>query len=94
MSKNQIKKEDLETLQGHVNTQSKALHDIGALENQKFHLLHALNKVQQKTEDFKKELEESYGKINIDVSSGKYEPIKEEEEKAEVEAPLVDEYIS
>jgi len=87
MSKNQIKEEELETLQKHVNTQSKALHDLGALENQKFHLLHALNKAQQEAEDFKKELEESYGRINIDVSSGEYEPIKEEE--AEVEAPAV-----
>jgi len=87
MSKNQIKEEELETLQKHVNTQSKALHDLGALENQKFHLLHALNKAQQEAEDFKKELEESYGRINIDVSSGEYEPFKEEE--AEVEAPAV-----
>jgi len=87
MSKNQIKEEELETLQKHVNTQSKALHDLGALENQKFHLLHALNKAQQEAEDFKKELEESYGRINIDVSSGEYEPFKEEE--AEVEASAV-----
>tara|TARA_R110000803_G_scaffold107207_1_gene175325 strand:+ start:81 stop:329 length:249 start_codon:yes stop_codon:yes gene_type:complete len=77
---NKIKKEELETLQSHVNTQSKALHDIGALENQKFHLLHALNKAQQNSEDFKKELEEIYGKINIDLKDGSFEPIPEEEE--------------
>ena len=77
---NKIKKEELETLQNHVNTQSKALHDIGALENQKFHLLHALNKAQQNSEDFKKELEEIYGKINIDLKDGSFEPILEEEE--------------
>ena len=77
---NKIKKEELETLQSHVNTQSKALHDIGALENQKFHLLHALNKAQQNSEDFKKELEEIYGKINIDLKDGSFEPILEEEE--------------
>ena len=76
---NKIKKEELETLQSHVNTQSKALHDIGALENQKFHLLHALNKAQQLSEDFKKELEENYGKINIDLKDGSFEPIPEEE---------------
>jgi hypothetical protein len=76
---NKIKKEELETLQSHVNTQSKALHDIGALENQKFHLLHALNKAQQVSEDFKKELEENYGKINIDLKDGSFEPIPEEE---------------
>ena len=76
---NQIKKEELETLQGHVQTQSKALHDLGALENQKFHLLHALNQAQQKSEDFKASLEETYGKINIDLSNGSYEPIIEEE---------------
>ena len=78
---NQIKKEELETLQGHVQTQSKALHDLGALENQKFHLLHALNKAQQKSEDFKASLEKTYGKINIDLSNGSYEPIVEEEKQ-------------
>lgn len=86
---NKLNKEELETLQGHVNTESKALHQIGALENQKFHLLHALNKAQEKIEEFKKELSNNYGEINIDISNGTYEPI----EKKEEEAPLVDEYI-
>ena len=81
MSKNQIKKEELETLQKHVSVQSKALHDLGALENQKFHLLHALNKAQREAEDFKKSLEEAYGKINIDINNGSYEPIEEKEEE-------------
>jgi hypothetical protein len=65
-----------------VNTQSKALHDIGALENQKFHLLHALNQAQQKSEEFKKSIEEIYGKINIDLKDGSFEPIVEEVEVA------------
>ena len=79
---NKINKEELETLQSHVNTQSKALHDIGALENQKFHLLHALNQAQQKSEKFKKSIEEIYGKINIDLKDGSFEPIAEEVEVA------------
>jgi|TARA_B110000238_G_scaffold132891_1_gene143229 hypothetical protein len=79
---NKINKEELETLQSHVNTQSKALHDIGALENQKFHLLHALNQAQQKSEEFKKSIEEIYGKINIDLKDGSFEPIAEEVEVA------------
>jgi|TARA_R110000868_G_scaffold112168_2_gene302255 hypothetical protein len=79
---NKINKEELETLQSHVNTQSKALHDIGALENQKFHLLHALNQAQQKSEEFKKSIEEIYGKINIDLKDGSFEPIVEEVEVA------------
>jgi hypothetical protein len=79
---NKINKEELETLQSHVQTQSKALHDIGALENQKFHLLHALNQAQQKSEEFKKSIEEIYGKINIDLKDGSFEPIVEEVEVA------------
>ena len=79
---NKINKEELETLQSHVKTQSKALHDIGALENQKFHLLHALNQAQQKSEEFKKSIEEIYGKINIDLKDGSFEPIVEEVEVA------------
>lgn len=78
---NQIKKEELETLQGHLNTQAKSLHDLGALEYQKFLLSHALNKAQQVSEDFKKSLEENYGKINIDPKDGSFEPIVKEEIK-------------
>jgi hypothetical protein len=34
-----------------------------------------------KLEELKKELEDSYGKINIDLKDGSYEEIKEEDNK-------------
>tara|TARA_R110002020_G_C16176689_1_gene764467 strand:- start:894 stop:1172 length:279 start_codon:yes stop_codon:yes gene_type:complete len=89
---NQIKKEELETLQNHVQTESKLLYNVGALENQKFIALHALNQCQQKLQEHKKELEDKYGKVNINISDGTYEEIKEEQNEEEFK-PLVDEYI-
>ena len=51
-------------------------------------MLHALNQSQLKSEEFKKKLEKDYGKINIDLKNGSFEPIEEKEE-----ALVVDEYI-
>ena len=48
------------------------------MEAQKHELLHFLAAVQSEQAESKKELEEKYGKINIDLSDGSYEIIAEE----------------
>ena len=35
------------------------------------------------TEEFKKELEEEYGSVNINLADGTYEPIEKDEDKKE-----------
>ena len=40
-----------------------------------------LKRSQNVTEDFKKELEEEYGSININLEDGTYTPIEKEEDK-------------
>ena len=76
-----IKKEELESLQELNNKLNAVKHDLGLLETQKHSLLHLYADEVNKLEELKKELEDSYGKINIDLKDGSYEEIKEEDNK-------------
>ena len=74
-----ITEEQLKKVQAQVKVRTQLIADIGATEAQKHELLHALNNVMQKTKETADELEEEYGKININLEDGTYEVIKEEE---------------
>lgn len=76
-----IKKEELEKLQELNNKLNAVKHDLGLLETQKHSLLHLYADEVNKLEELKKKLEDSYGKINIDLKDGSYEEIKEEDNK-------------
>ena len=73
-----ISKEELKDLQEQTGKQNAIKHDIGLLEIQKHSLLHMWAEEMSKQDKFKKELEEKYGKINIDLKDGSYEIIEEE----------------
>jgi len=74
-----ITKEQLEKLQESQKKYAAIKHDLGQLEVQKHGLLHLWAGVQEEDNKFKQELEEEYGKININLEDGSYEEIKEEE---------------
>lgn len=76
-----IKKEELKKLQEYNNKLNAVKHDLGLLETQKHSLLHLYADEVNKGEELKKELEDSYGKINIDLKDGSYKEIKEEDSK-------------
>jgi hypothetical protein len=73
-----ISKEELKNLQEQTGKQNAIKHDIGLLETQKHSLLHMYAEEMSKQDKSKKELEEKYGKINIDLKDGSYEIIEEE----------------
>ena len=83
MSKKELKitEEQLQKVQAQVKVRGQLISDIGAVEAQKHDLLHALNNVMQKTKETADELEEEYGKININLEDGTYEVIEEEKEE-------------
>ena len=83
MSKKEMKitEEQLQKVQAQVKVRGQLISDIGAVEAQKHDLLHALNNVMQKTKETADELEEEYGKININLEDGTYEVIEEEKEE-------------
>ena len=76
-----ITEEQLKKVQAQVKVRGQLISDIGAVEAQKHDLLHALNNVMQKTKETADELEEEYGKININLEDGTYEVIEEEKEE-------------
>ena len=75
-----ISKEELESLLESEKKISAIKHDLGTLEEQKHNLLHALSQVREEQNKVKKELEDKYGKININLKDGSYEDIKEDKE--------------
>ena len=74
-----ITKEELESLQESQKKFAAIKHDLGQLEVQKHGLLHLWAGLQEEEKKFKQELEEKYGKININLEDGSYEEIKEED---------------
>ena len=79
---NKVTEEELKTIQEQQGKLSEVITRIGVLETQKHHLLHEIADVNDKVEVTKKELEEKYGNININVEDGTYvinaEEVKEE----------------
>jgi hypothetical protein len=75
-----IKEAELKQLQEQEQKKGAILHDLGLLETQKHSLNHMYAELMVEQAKSKKELEESYGKINIDLKDGSYELIKEDEE--------------
>ena len=74
-----ISKEELKDLQEQEQKKGAILHDLGLLDTQRHSLLHVWADIIGKQEAKKKELEEKYGKVNIDLKDGSYTEIKEDE---------------
>ena len=77
-----ITDEQLKQLQDQVNTINQNQLQIGNLETQKHTLIHNGVELQNQLRGIQDELEKEYGKITINISTGEYEDIKEEEEEA------------
>ena len=74
-----ITDEQLEVITKHQKDLNKSLTNIGFLETQKHQLLHEYAGIVDDIEKYKKELEEVYGAININIEDGTYTDIKKEE---------------
>ena len=75
---NKITEEELKTIQDQQGKLTDIISRIGVLETQKHHLLHEVAQVNEEVEATKKELEDKYGAININVEDGQYKEIEEE----------------
>lgn len=78
-----ITEEQLKQLQEQEGKKNAIKHDLGLLETQKHALLHAFANVQEEQDKLKTQLEDEYGKINVNLQDGSYEVIPEEVEEAE-----------
>jgi hypothetical protein len=73
-----LKKEELELLQKQENGKGELKLRIGDFQYQIFLLQQAIYSIDLEQKKTKEELEESYGKINVDLKDGSYEVIKED----------------
>ena len=76
-----IEEKELEVLQEQEKKKGAILHDLGLLTTQKHSLNHMYVELMVEQDKSKKELEEKYGKININLSDGSFEEIKEEQDE-------------
>jgi len=80
MSKeNKITEEHLSNLQQKVGGIQNLQAQIGGLEAQKHIALHQLLAGQEDLQKFQVELEDTYGKVSINIQDGTYQEIQEEE---------------
>jgi len=73
-----LEEKELQVLKEQEAKKGAILHDLGVLDIQKHSLLHAYSVIQNQQEETKKELEEKYGKINVDLSDGSFTEVEEE----------------
>jgi hypothetical protein len=76
-----IKESELKVLQEQEQKKGAILHDLGLLQTQIHSLNHMYVELMVEQDKSKKELEEEYGKVNINLKDGSYEIIKDEENK-------------
>ena len=75
-----IKKEQLEKIQEQQVRLQTILTDIGVLEVRKHEALHSQAGIYEEISTTKKELEDEYGAININVTDGSYTVIEEKDD--------------
>lgn len=77
-----IKKDELKELQDRVSNINQAKLRLGTLETQKVVIAQAIINLQRQLEEFHQKMDVLYGKgdkLNIDVNSGEYQKIKQDE---------------
>jgi predicted nucleic acid-binding Zn-ribbon protein len=79
-STNKIKQEQLETIRTQQKELNTLLNNIGVLESQKHSLLHKLADVNKSIDEFKTELFEEYGNVNINIEDGSYSEMETKQE--------------
>lgn len=75
-----ITKEQLEKIKDQQGKLQQIVNNIGVIEINKHEALHAQAVISQEINQTKKELEEQYGSININMEDGTYTKIEEDDD--------------
>ncbi|REJ62575.1 MAG: hypothetical protein DWQ21_06170 [Bacteroidetes bacterium] len=78
-----ITDEQLDKLHKQQTALNSLLNKIGIVESNKHALLHELAGVNKEVEEFKAELEKEYGSVNINLETGEYSKIEQDESDKE-----------
>jgi|TARA_B100001769_G_C21816087_1_gene443830 hypothetical protein len=76
-----ITEEQLEKVTKQQNELSDLLRSLGVLDVQKQNIHQKVNELSKVIEETKKELEEEYGSVNINLKDGSYSDIEKEDAK-------------
>jgi len=76
-----ISEAELKGLQEQEQKKGAILHDLGLLQTQTHSLNHMYVELMVEQDKTKKELEETYGKVNINLQDGSFELIKEDDKE-------------
>ena len=76
-----ITKEELKKISEQQGKLNESLRNIGVMEVQKNNIYSTVKDISEEIEATKKELEEKYGQINIDLKDGSFTEIEKEDEK-------------
>ncbi len=80
-----ITEEQLKTIKDQQAKLQAVFIDIGFIESKKHEALHIQVQASEALEATKKELEEEYGQVNIDLSDGSYTVVEKEESASTLE---------
>jgi predicted nucleic acid-binding Zn-ribbon protein len=80
-AKKQITEEQLKTVKDQQGKLNGLLRSLGVLDLQKENIRVEVNKVSEEIDSTKKELEDEYGQVNIDLQDGSYTDIEKEDGK-------------
>jgi len=80
MEEKKLTEKELKAISDSQNDLHRVTTNVGILETQKHALLHEIAGVNQKIEEIKKELEEKYGPINVNLEDGTFETVEKENE--------------
>ena len=87
MAKNEkatsITAEELKSLQELINTVNRAQLELGGLESRKHSLAHQVLALQGQVAEMQKNFEETYGKVNINVTDGTISHVEDEQANKE-----------
>ena len=76
---NKIKEEQLERIKQQQKELTDVIYEIGVLETNKHGLLHRIGDINAAVDVIKKELETEYGAVNINIETGEYTEIVNED---------------
>ena len=81
---NKITEDQLSKIKEQQVKLQTVVNEVGLIETKKHQLLHVIGNINTEIEDFKKELEEEYGSVNINIETGEYTEIEKEPEMKKV----------
>ena len=65
-----LKEDELKKIQEFVSKLNEGNLQVGILENQKLNVLMQVNSIQEEFNNYQKEIEDTYGKVSINIEDG------------------------